>query len=374
MKRVCMLVTSELSHDPRVTKEAQITFEAGYNVSVICRENLGYQAPYKIITFGVRKPSSRILKYAERFFSLLLIFWLTLRERPDLIHANDLDTLPVAFLAGKLLRAKIVYDSHELWPDVNANLRGISGKIASQLQTFIARRIDGVITVNEYLGNVMAQRMSIKPPLVVLNAPYLRGHEKIQPGEWIQQFRGKKIALYLSRYIPHRGIWDVIESAKYLPEDIVVVFRGYGPLENEMRKRVTEANLDNKVFFLPPVPMEEIVSASMGADVALVLYDPVHDSHRNVSPNKLFQYMMAGVPVVCSDMVFLRKMVTELNIGELYTPGNAESLASAIANVVSDKKRHQEMVSHCLHYREQFCWEVEGKKLIDLYQTLLCER
>ena len=369
-----MLVTSDLSHDPRVTKEAQSAFEAGYDVTVICRENLGYQAPYKIVTFGIKKPTLRLLKYVERFFSLLLTFLLTLKERPDLIHANDLDTLPVAFLAGKVLGAKIVYDSHELWPDVNENLQGFSGKIANQLQTFIVRRIDAVITVNEYLADVMARRMSIKPPLVVLNAPYLRGHEKIQPGEWIQQFQGKKIALYLSRYIPHRGIWDVIESARYLPEDIVIVFRGYGPLEKEMRKRVTEANLDDKVFFLPPVPMEEIVSASMGADVALVLYDPVHDSHRNVSPNKLFQYMMAGVPVVCSDMVFLRKMVTELNIGELYTPGDPESLASAIVNVVSDKKRHQEMVSNCLHYRERFCWEVEGKKLIDLYQTLLRER
>ncbi len=371
MNKICMLVTSEISHDPRVTKEAQIATEAGYEVYVICRDNQGYQAPYRIVTFGVSKPDSLFLKYIERFLSLLLMFFLTIREKPDLIHANDLDTLPVGYVAGKLLRAKVVYDSHELWPDVNPNLKGLSEKLANAIQTFIVRRIDGVITVNQYLGSVMAERMGIAPPLVVLNAPYYRGHEEVRPGTWIQQFRGKKIALYLSRYIPHRGIWDVIESAQFLPEDVVIVFRGYGPLEEEMRQRVKDMNLQDRIFFLPPVTMEDIVKASMGADVALVLYDPVHDSHRNVSPNKLFQYMMAGVPVVCSDMVFLRKMVTELNIGTVYTPGDPQSLADAIVRVVSDDTQHREMVANCLENRYHFSWEFEGKKLVNLYDSLL---
>lgn len=369
--RIYILVTSELSHDPRVTKEAQTAFEHGYDVCVICREHLGDTPPYKVATFGTKRPESLLGKYVERTLSMILMFYLVIRGKPDIIHANDLDTLPVGFWAGKLLRSKIIYDSHELWPDASSRLHGAAGSIADGLQRFLLHRIDGVVTVNEYIAGVLKQRYGFSAPiLVVKNTPYLEYHEMLSPRNWVKKFAGKKIVLYLSRFIPNRGIEDAIDAAMYLSDDIVVVFRGYGPLENKMKQWVMERRLGKKVFFLPPVPMEDIVAASVGADVGLVLYDPVNASNYHVSPNKLFELMMAGVPMIGSDVPFLRMLLLKYGLGDVYTPGNAKELAEKIMLIAHNESLHATMKENCLKYRQQFCWEKEGEKLIRFYETI----
>jgi len=251
-KRICMLVTSELSHDPRVTKEARVAFENSYDVCVICRDNLGDDFPYKVRTFKIGRPDSLIFKYLERFCSLFLMSVYLFKERPDLIHANDVDTLPVAFLIGKLLHVPIVYDSHELWPDGSQRLQGFMGRIVDKFQRFVLRRIDGVVTVNEYIAEVLKQRYEIpKSVVVVKNAPYLMGHQSLSPRPWRNKFENKKVVLYITRYIPNRGFNDAIDAMKYLPEEIVLVFRGFGPLEKQLKRRVESQGLTERIFFSP---------------------------------------------------------------------------------------------------------------------------
>ena len=372
--RVCMLVTSELSRDPRVQKEASIAFEHGYEVTVVCRTYEGDAPPYHVKTTEISKPESLLGKYVERLLSIVVMFWHALRTRADIIHANDLDTLPAAFAAGKLLRARIVYDSHELWPDASANLRGVAARVANGLQKFIVHRIDGVVTVNAHLAAELEERLGVPRPTVVMNAPYLRGHERLEPLPWVKLFEGKKIVLYQGRYIPGRGVWDAIEAAKFLADDVAMVFRGYGPLEEEMRERVRQEGLEEKVFFLPPAAMTDLVCAAVGADVGLVLYDPINASNRNVSPNKFFELMMAGTPMVCSDMVFLREMTSALDVGVVYHPGDPKGLAQAIASIVGDEETQARMKANCLKHRQQFCWENEGGKLLRLYDQIITKR
>jgi len=366
-----MLVTSELSRDPRVQKEAQIAFDNGYDVTVICRTYLGEPQQYKVLTLGIDKPESLLGKIVERSLSQVIMLIKVLGEHPDLIHANDLDTLPVAYIAGKISGAKVVYDSHELWPDVNKNLKGVAASLANWLQRVIVNRIAGSITVNSSLGELMAKRLGIDPPLVIRNAPYLTPNRKLQIGTWLKQFEGKRVVLYQGRYIPNRGIPDVLEAAKYLPNDVIVAFRGYGPLEEEMRLYVERHRLEERIHFLEPVPMDHLVQAAVGADLGLVLYDPSNESHINVSPNKFFEFMMAGVPMVCSDMPFLRKMSDALGVGRVYTSGNPKMLADVIVSILNARDEHILMQENCMKWRETYCWENEGRNLVELYHEIL---
>ena len=371
-KRICMLVTSELSHDPRVTKEARVAFESGYDVCVICRDNFGGDPPYRVRTFKIERPDSLIWKYVERFLSLFLMTVYLLLERPGLIHANDVDTLPVAFICGKLLHARVVYDSHELWPEGSQRLRGLMGRLVDKFQSLVLRRIDGVVTVNEYIAEMLTQRYKIsRPVIVVKNTPYLRGHQSIFPRSWLNNFEGKKIILYITRYSPNRGFNDAMKAMKYLPEEAVLIFRGFGPLENQMKKNVEDLNLTKRVFFLPPAKMEEIVLESMGADVGLSLYDPVNRNLNYASPNKLFGLMMAGVPIIGSDIPFLRTFLLENDVGCVYTPGNPKSLADAILSIINNRANHSRMKKNCIKCRKIFCWEKESIKLLKLYSEIL---
>src|SRR5579859_6734021 len=122
MARICMLVTTELHLDPRVQKEALIAHDNGYEVTVICRVHNGDPRPYRVISLNVSRVPTRGRKYLERMRIILLMIWYAVRSHPQIVHANDLDTLPAAFIASLLTGAKLVYDSHEYYVESNANI------------------------------------------------------------------------------------------------------------------------------------------------------------------------------------------------------------------------------------------------------------
>lgn len=372
--KICMLVTSNLAKDPRVKKQALFAHDSGHEVTVICRTNLGETPPYKVVTLETKRARTLMGRYVERALSLFILLVRTIQTKPDLIHANDLDTLPVGYLAGRFTGAKVIYDSHELWPDISTRLNGISGKVANLFQRFICHRITESITVNEHLAEEMARRMGIAVPKVILNAPYL---SKTQPTKaqrrkfWPDDYDGRKIILYQGRYIEGRGIWDVIDAAHQISNDAVIVFRGYGPLENEMRDQVQARSLEDKIFFVPAVEMEELVPAAVDADLGLIMYDPVNNSHRHVSPNKLFEFIMAGLPSVASDFPFLRKVICGHKLGGIYTPGNSQQLADTINYILDDQEGLAQMRANCQATKTMYCWEIEGQKLLEIYTNAL---
>ena len=142
--------------------------------------------------------------------------------------------------------------------------------------------------------------LGIDYPTVVMNTPYYVEPQQLEvkPGSWTEQFKGRRIILYQGRYSSSMGLADAVRAAKLLPEDVVLVFRGFGPAEAEIRDAIASDDLADKVMLIPPVPMTEIVSAAVGADIGLVLYRPVNLNNLYAAPNKIFEYMTAGVPCV----------------------------------------------------------------------------
>jgi hypothetical protein len=118
MAKICMLVTSELQGDPRVQREAQFTHDAGHDVTVVCREYQGAALPYTVLPLNIPRQKQKLGKYLERLRFNLQLILTVLRLRPSLVHANDFDTLPAGYIGSRLVGAKLVYDSHELWNEV----------------------------------------------------------------------------------------------------------------------------------------------------------------------------------------------------------------------------------------------------------------
>jgi glycosyltransferase involved in cell wall biosynthesis len=272
--------------------------------------------------------------------------------------SNDLDTLLVGVLCAGASR-RLIYDAHELYPDQFVGMQTVPSIMIAVfriMESVLLKRVDTVITVNEFISAELETRYDIRKPEVVLNVP--KKQQTIQVPR--SRRHEHKIALYQGRYERTRGLENVVRACGFLLGDITLVLRGYGQIETELREI---AKAFGNCRFEAPVLPSQLVWAASNADVGIVPYVPVNTNNYYASPNKLFEYVQAGLPVVASDLPFLRKIVVENKIGCLFNPRNPKSIADAI-NVVTRDENLQVMKANVRKTQDQYCWDQEQKKLL----------
>src|SRR5690606_28835829 len=117
--------------------------------------------------------------------------------------------------------------------------------------------------------------------------------------------------------------------------------------EEHLEAIVSENGLERKVVFLPPVSMDDLVPAAVGAGLGLVLYMPTNKNNFTAAPNKLFEYMCSGVPSIGSDLPYIRRTIRELGIGEVFSPVDSKDLARVICRLLEDEDSLQIMKKRC---------------------------
>jgi glycosyltransferase involved in cell wall biosynthesis len=295
------------------------------------------------------------------------------REPADVYHAHDLVTLPVAWLCSRLAGGKLVYDSHELWLD-RPRLRKrsrLNRFVVRRIESFLIRRTDANIVPGESVGQELSRRYNIVPT-VILNAPYYRPFQRSTvfydelgvPAE-------ERIALYAGKVSWGRGIERGIQGLKYLHQVSYIVL-GSGPdgYISSLKKFIESEGLTDRVYFFEEVPFDEVTRYAMSADVGLVLYQNVGLNYYYVSPNKLFECMAAGLPVVGSNFPDLKKYIEGYNFGVTCDPDSPKKIADAINYILSDERRYEEMRRNALEAAKVFNWENESNKLLALYEVL----
>lgn len=401
-KGITMLVISEITKDPRVYKSAIATADSGYRVTVVCvpneapteednpkmsiirikkkgflkkirtyRDKRNENIDSKLIEFKVEKKQSKIittkefLKFGIIVFLNIEIFIKGLSVKSDIYHANDLNTLPVGFFLAKFRRAKLVYDSHELYVEQYSNTSIFYKKLLSFIEKIYIRKADAVITVNDSIAEILSERYKIPMPITMMNCPIYQSPQKKFLRNDI-----KKI-IYLGRYTEDRGIEELILSMKHV-EKAKLYLRGFGPHENYLRALALNNDLNEKVIFLEPVEMTKMVDSLEGFDIGIVPYKPVSLNNKLASPNKIFEYMMAGLPIAASDSPELRKIVTKNNVGVLFDPSDPKDIADKINYLVENDKTLKEMRDNALRVaKSEYNWEVQSKKLIGVYDSLI---
>jgi len=401
-KSVTMLVISEITKDPRVYKSAIVTADNDYNVTVICvpneapteednlkiniirikkkgflrkirnyRDKKNETLSSKSVQSNFGKKQSRIittkefLKFGVIVFLNIEIFFKGLKNRTPIYHANDLNTLPVGFFLAKLKRAKLVYDSHELYVEQYSNTSIFYKKILSFIEKIFIRKADAVITVNDSIAEILSERYNISLPITMMNCPVYQN----SPSSF--KTNNPKKIIYLGRYTEDRGIEELILSMKYV-ENAKLYLRGFGPHEDFLRALALNNNLSDKVIFLEPVNMTKMVDSLEGFDIGIVPYKPVSLNNKLASPNKIFEYMMAGLPIAVSDSPELKKIVLENNVGVLFDPSDPKDIANKINNLMGNDKLLKEMRKKALKCaKSKYNWEVQSRKLISVYDSLL---
>ncbi len=303
----------------------------------------------------------------------------TRRERFDIYHAHDLNTLPVAWLGARRDKARLVYDSHELYVERNRLKEApfFWKRALRCIEGFLVRRCDAVYTVNKSLAQEMARRYKIDEPGVIMNAP--ESFAKKEDAKDNTQLRQAlsirpeyKILLYVGSITFNRGLEALVKSMVHLP-DCYLVLMGYGSdaMKESLQTLAGEQGVADRFAFYGPVPTDQVIHYASSADLGVAPIANACMSYYFCSPNKLFEYMNAGLPVIASDFPELEKTVLGHAIGYTFDPEDPEDIAKAARAILDDPDKAREMHDNALHAATLYNWGNESQKLLGIYEQML---
>ncbi len=403
MTELLIITQSDYDYDPRVQKEVKTATENNILVTVYCygvgereineRTNNGTlicKVPYifsslrskikqkfvKRIPTGGNIPVSTarenimykmIRLVFDSFFmyigSQIHLYVKINNTHFKIIQATDLNTLLTGVIYKFTHGAKLVYDTHELWTEMFDYNPTWMNKLTRAYEKFLIKHADEVITVNQSIAEELVKRYNIKPPYVVLNCPeYQPVSNMYNPGNFN--------VIYQGRYTKDRGLEEFILASKFLPPNIRVFLRGfdgYGGGYEEDLIAFADKNEAN-VTFLNPVTMTEMVTSLSGFNIGVVPYKPVSLNNYYATPNKIFEYLMAGMPVVVSDLPELRKVAIGHGTGCTFDPDSPRGMADAIICATNNYKQYSHN-AYCVS-RKIYNWEEQSKILISAYNKL----
>lgn len=296
------------------------------------------------------------------------------KEEPaDIYHGHDLHTIPGAYKTAKLTNAKVVYDAHELYTEMSG-LKPKEKKYYTKIEKKYAPKVDALITVNESIANELVERYNlIKKPKIIYNCPEVNNNIIISEEDVLRKklnlSSDTKIVLYQGGFTINRGLFNLIKSAKFI-KNAKVVFMGWGSIEPDLHEEVVKQSVEDKVLFTPGVPQNELLNNTKSANVGVIPYQFVGLNNYYTSPNKLFEYINASVPIAGSDFPELKRVIEKYDIGETFDPESPESIAEAVNKILENESHYKQLKENTKFAAKDFTWENEEKKLIDIYHTL----
>jgi len=399
---VLMLSGHYDSMDRRIVAEANALAECGLAVTLVsvpAEVPVGWMNPSIRLVQppGPRKQSRRLLhQYAARFATYApailnmlrgwlrpsrmkarsqLLLDLTPAHNYDVIHCHDLDTLP----AGQLIRtrmapgAKLIYDSHELYP---YQLRDwfFRRYWAEQERRYI-HLADRVITVNESIADQLRDTYGIARPVVLYNSCGNPKAPLVTPEQFARHFSvplGGFRVLFQGNFSPLRNLPNLVQAFRRLPGPFQLLLLGRGPLERQLRDLCARESCSN-VFFGAHVPQEDLLGYTRNADLGIIPYEEAGLLNmRYCTPNKLFEYIEACVPVCASDLPELKRIIEGGSIGKTYPMRSPDEIALGIRDCW-ERIQHGEFRANRKQVQQQFAWSHQRTQLLNLYDQLgLC--
>ncbi|APX32461.1 hypothetical protein BH708_06690 [Brachybacterium sp. P6-10-X1] len=441
--QIAVLVYNDAANDSRVLKESASLRDAGYDVRILAVERRELGRVADVTALGERLHLERVPEFAiERILPALAPHWRRLisradtaersptsspaqvlhrpstplagmragllrglrsigerayrtaalgtywknataagvRAAPDVVHANDGNTLVPALLIQALSRGDVavVYDSHELWR--HRNVRGdrwLAPLLEVVTEAIGIRRADGVITVSPSIATWLRDtyRLAEEPTLVrnvpVADAPPSRDTGVLRERAGLTEQH--RVIAYGGRITTARGIEETIAALPHLDEDVHFVLLGYGEQAalDHVRAEAARHGVTDRVHLVGAVAPDDVSRSLADGDVAVVHVRPICLSYRYALPNKLFESIRAGLPIAAADLPDMRQVVEELGVGEVFSGSSPQDLAEALAAVLEAPEEYRERARAVA---PQLTWEHETEAMLALYRRVLAAR
>lgn len=332
---------------------------------------------------ALRARSSRLVNdgWLRAFRTLSLgRYWLdAAREaqawRPDVVHANDGNTLAPAWWIASRTGARVVYDAHELWRHRNVRQdRPLAPLVESVVESLVIRRAAGVVTVSPSIADWLQETYRLpERPTLVRNVPR-RPLEVAHPAGRLRQLAGlaaeTQVIAYGGRLTTSRGIEETLQALALLPADVHFVLLGYGEPDYlaTLRTLVEVLGVADRVHVVGAVPSHQVAGTLADADLSVVFVRPVCLSYEFSLPNKLFEAIHAGLPIVAADLPDTAAVVREHGVGEIFDVDSPADMARTITDVLIEPQRYRDASRAAA---DVLTWEHEADQLLGLYARVL---
>ena len=283
----------------------------------------------------------------------------------SIIFAEDIYTLPFAIIWGKLKHAKIYYDSRELF----GYLAGLKEKKLKQAfwkwtEKFFISKADCVMVTGLMDGEFLKKEYSLKEILLLRNLPrYYKPSFNLDIHSHLQIEKSKKIILYQGVLLKGRGIEKVFDVLNDLPDHIFVIAGG-GEFENYYKRLAEEMKLTNQVYFLGKLTQEDLPKVTASVDIGVSLIENLSTSYYYALPNKLFEYIMAEIPVIVSNLPQMKEVVEKYDVGFAIDIENKTELISVIKKLSEDSSLYASKKQNCRIASQELNWEKEVTTLL----------
>ena len=373
-----MVRSNPVDPDVRITKEADTLADAGYDVHILGWDRdkkypeIKRSSKYTIYRIGLKAPHGiKVILYLPIWW--LFEFYRLLKEDWDIIHAADFDTFVPAMIAAKIKRKPIVYDIFDFYADEGIAPNWIR-KIAASIDIFLMKFADTVIVVDESRLTEIGIHAN-KNIVIITNSP----KDIFKNGGVNKSKKNDEFTIFFAgglRKIKGLNIDNVITAIKGL-NDVKVVIAGYGDYESEL----IDMSRDMKnVEFVGKIPHEEVIDRTLNADLLFALYDPAVPINKYASPNKLFEAMMCGKPILVSNGTSMVDIVRKYNCGIVVNCRDVNEIQNAIIKLKNNSQLCKQLgESGRRAYEEEYNWEIMEERLLKLYANLIdtrliCER
>ena len=370
--KVISSATSDLISDQRVDRVCRTLSRMGFELCLVGRRKKSSPAMTKRLY-----ETRRLNTFFEKgpFFYLeynVRLFWFLLKEDADVLLANDLDTLPANVMASILKRIPLVYDSHEYFTEVPELVhRPLVRSVWKIIERLCIPFVDKAITVSDSIAQVYNDMYKVNF-VTVRNFPEFVEYENLKANSQndFHGTKGKKILLYQGSVNVGRGLEEMIEAMQFLTEFVFIII-GDGDILNELKIQHEKLEWKERIQFLGRIPFENLQSLTIHADLGISAEKNIGLSYSYCLPNKVFDYVQAGVPVLLSNLAEMKKLNDKFGFGVVLENHDAKNIARQIKDLFEDNALYSELIENVLKAKTELNWDKESDKIKKIFGEYL---
>ena len=361
-QKIIVSVTNDLSTDQRVDKICNTLMELNFDVLLVGRvlpNSIRVRRVYKTRRFKLWFNKGALF-YANYNIRLFLFF---LFNKTDVLWSNDLDTLCANYVAAKWKNKKLIFDSHEYFTEVPELVdRPKVQKFWKRIERRILPKLKHVLTVSTSIAELYKKEYGIDVKLL-RNVPFANKNQIEVENIKIE---GKKILIYQGAVNVNRGIEYMVGAMEYM-DNAFLYIAGFGDVSDNIALLIKSSGLENKVKMLGEIPLEKLHGYTQQADLGLSLEEDKGLNYRFALPNKLFNYIQAGLPVLVSYLPEMKNLVEQYQLGKSIVKHDEKHIAETIQIMLNDNKNMILWQANAKKAALELNWEKEKHIIAELF-------
>ena len=367
-KKVTSIVLNNFTNDSRVLKEAISLQNAGYDVKVVALYENGLEEFEEIQEISIHRMKLKSKEWSKsgivQLFKYFEFLYRAVKEykTSDILHCNDLNALPIGVMVKKFFNKeiKIVYDAHE-YETQRHGMSLVKRFVLKRLESYFIKYANRVITVSPSIALAYSKDYGIEKPALVLNTPFYK-EVKSKKNLFREKFNiseDTKLFLYQGVLNRGRGIETLLEIFEKIEKDVAIIFMGKGILESTIKK---SANSSKNIYLHESVSPTVVLDYTSSADFGFSLIEDSCLSYRYSLPNKMFEYIMVGLPIIVSDLPEMRLVVERYKVGVVVKDSIEKAITDALEINIEDDDFEKA--------RKIYNWKEQEKVLLGVYNEL----